>query len=140
MRGDHRGDPPHFSHLGRPRRLLQPRSTALRRSDWAWNPGAAARYFAVVRQGRNGVPQPYEFASILKFIETRFGIPPLTPRDQNANDLTDAFDFGQTPLQPLVLQERICPVMASTNSFGPYPIDSSSPERASAFSTTARFL
>jgi phospholipase C len=70
----------------------------------------------------------YEFASILKFIETRFGISPLTQRDQNANDLTDAFNFGQPPLEPLILQERTCPLMASSNSFGPYLIGSSSPE------------
>ena len=75
----------------------------------------------------------YEFASILKFIETRFGIPPLTQRDQNANDLTDAFNFGQTPLEPLVLQERTCPLMASSNSFGPYPIGSSSPNASVRF-------
>jgi phospholipase C len=69
----------------------------------------------------------YEFASILKFIETRYGIPPLTQRDQNANDLTDAFNFAQTPLEPLVLQERTCPLMASSNYFGPYAVGFSSP-------------
>jgi phospholipase C len=51
----------------------------------------------------------YEFASMLKFAETRFGLPTLTDRDAQANDMTDSFDFTQPPLPPLVLQERQCP-------------------------------
>jgi phospholipase C len=51
----------------------------------------------------------YEFSSILKFIELRFGLSPLTPRDSEANDMTDSFDFTQPPLPPLVLQTRTCP-------------------------------
>jgi len=35
----------------------------------------------------------YDTTSILKFIERRFGLPPLGPRDAAANDLTNAFDF-----------------------------------------------
>lgn len=34
-----------------------------------------------------------EFTSILKFIETRFGITPLTQRDAQADDMTEMFDF-----------------------------------------------
>jgi phospholipase C len=33
----------------------------------------------------------YETVSILKFIENRFGLPPLTQRDAKANDLSNAF-------------------------------------------------
>jgi phospholipase C len=44
-----------------------------------------------------------DFTSILKFIETDFGLPSLAPRDANANDLYGAFDFSQTPRAPLVL-------------------------------------
>ena len=51
----------------------------------------------------------YEFSSVLKFIEARFGLDPLTARDTAANDLTDSFDFTQDPLPPLILQERQCP-------------------------------
>ncbi|MGA8866667.1 MAG: alkaline phosphatase family protein [Candidatus Sulfotelmatobacter sp.] len=61
----------------------------------------------------------YEASSILKFVEERFGLPPLTSRDANANDTTDAFDFNQTPNPPLVLTPRTCPVpAASTVDFG----------------------
>jgi len=51
----------------------------------------------------------YEFASVLRFIETIFDLPPLTSRDANAGDMLDAFDFSQPPLAPLVLQPRTCP-------------------------------
>jgi phospholipase C len=61
----------------------------------------------------------YEASSILKFVEERFGLPPLTQRDANANDTTDAFNFNQTPLAPLVLTPRTCPIpAASTVDFG----------------------
>jgi phospholipase C len=54
----------------------------------------------------------YEFSSVLKFAEERFNLPNLGQRDANPNlnDLTDSFDFTQTPLPPLVLSPRTpCP-------------------------------
>ena len=50
----------------------------------------------------------YEFASVLRFIEERFGVAPLGDRDKTANDTTDSFDFTQTPLPPLILTPRSC--------------------------------
>jgi phospholipase C len=38
---------------------------------------------------------PMELTSILKLIETRFNVPPLTARDANAPDMTEFFDFNQ---------------------------------------------
>jgi phospholipase C len=52
----------------------------------------------------------YEFSSFLKFVEERFGLAPLGTRDANANDMLDSFNLVQTPLQPMVLQTRTCPV------------------------------
>ncbi len=55
-----------------------------------------------------------EQASIPRFIERVFGakhaLSDFDPaaRDGQANDLMDAFDFGQEPLPPLVLQQRVC--------------------------------
>lgn len=46
----------------------------------------------------------YNFESTLKFIEWRFGLPPLTQRDAEANNILNAFDFDQSPSRPLVLQ------------------------------------
>jgi phospholipase C len=60
----------------------------------------------------------YEFSSVLKFIEERFGLPPLTARDADANDITDSFNFNQAPLAPLVLQPRNCPLISSTLDLG----------------------
>jgi phospholipase C len=56
-----------------------------------------------------------EQASIARFIERVFGatktLSQLDPaaQDGQANDLFDAFDFGQTPNPPPVLQTRNCP-------------------------------
>ncbi|MDB5214488.1 MAG: Phospholipase [Myxococcaceae bacterium] len=56
-----------------------------------------------------------EHASIPRFIETVFHstktLHDLDPaaQDAQANDLLNAFDFKQTPLLPLVLNERNCP-------------------------------
>jgi phospholipase C len=45
----------------------------------------------------------YETVSILKFIENRFGLAPLSTRDANPalNDLTNAFDFSQIMFGPI---------------------------------------
>jgi len=37
---------------------------------------------------------PYDMTSILKFIETRWKLEPLSTRDAQVNDMTAAFDFG----------------------------------------------
>ncbi len=44
-----------------------------------------------------------DHTSILKFIETRYGLPPLSARDAAANDLAEAFDFASPPrpFQPI---------------------------------------
>jgi phospholipase C len=51
----------------------------------------------------------YEFSSLLKFVETRYRLTPLTERDQAANDLLESFDFDQPPLPPLLLEPHPCP-------------------------------
>ncbi len=57
----------------------------------------------------------YELSSLLKFVEERYGLPPLTDRDANANDMLDSFNFNQTPLSPLILQTRHCPPASTTS-------------------------
>lgn len=51
----------------------------------------------------------YEFSSLLKFVEARYGLPPLTARDREANSTLDSFDFAQAPHPPLVLATHPCP-------------------------------
>jgi phospholipase C len=46
---------------------------------------------------------PYEFCSVLRFIEDRFGVPALTARDGQANNLSASFDPGQKPLAPFLI-------------------------------------
>jgi phospholipase C len=82
--------PPHLDLYG-----LGPRVPALVISPWA----------------KRGMVdhQQLEFSSVLRFIETVFGLPPLTSRDANASDMLSAFDFRQHPQPPLILQQRSCP-------------------------------
>src|SRR5216684_1834507 len=51
----------------------------------------------------------YEFSSVLRFIEKRFGLSTLTLRDLDGSDMTDSFNFTQNPLPALILSTRTCP-------------------------------
>ncbi|MGE5072993.1 MAG: alkaline phosphatase family protein, partial [Anaerolineae bacterium] len=42
----------------------------------------------------------HSHASVVKFCETSFGLAPMTTRDAAADDMSDCFDFSQTPLPP----------------------------------------
>lgn len=52
--------------------------------------------------------QTLEFSSVVKFVEEIFGLPFLTARDTNSNDMFDALDFSQTPLAQMSLTRRKC--------------------------------
>jgi phospholipase C len=65
----------------------------------------------------------YEFSSVLKFIETRFGLTNLTARDLDAADMTDSFNFAQTPLPALVLNTRVCPSDGPVLNLGNSKVD-----------------
>jgi phospholipase C len=45
----------------------------------------------------------YDFTSVLKFIEERYGLPHLAARDARATAISDCFDFNQKPLSTLVI-------------------------------------
>lgn len=45
----------------------------------------------------------YDFTSVLKFIEERWGLTHLTPRDHRANDMGDCFDFQRAPNAALLI-------------------------------------
>jgi phospholipase C len=71
----------------------------------------------------------YEFSSVLKTIEERFGLPPLSQRDEDANDLYDSFNFKQKRNPPLILRQRTCPVISAAYSqFGSQGLGTTSPE------------
>jgi phospholipase C len=82
--------PPHVDLYG-----LGPRAPMLVISPWA-KPGSIDH-------------DTMEFASVLRFIETIYDLPPLTSRDADTSDMLSAFDFSQQPQKPLVLQQRVCP-------------------------------
>ncbi|HYY90659.1 MAG TPA: alkaline phosphatase family protein [Candidatus Dormibacteraeota bacterium] len=42
----------------------------------------------------------HSHVSLVKFVETLFNIPPLNPRDANADSMSDCFDFNQKPSEP----------------------------------------
>ena len=57
-----------------------------------------------------------DFTSILKFIETNWGVAPLSDRDANAKSFQNAFDFTQKPREPQFLpltREVIPPAISS---------------------------
>jgi phospholipase C len=60
-----------------------------------WGPGGRVPALVISPWARPGYidSTPYDHTSILKFIEWRWGLPPLTSRDANAWGLLNAFDF-----------------------------------------------
>jgi phospholipase C len=80
----------------------------------------------------------YEASSILKFIEERFGLPPLSDRDANANDLMDAFNFTQQPSPPFILTPRSCPLIQPSETFQPQVVGTSSSAYQLTFDNTTR--
>jgi phospholipase C len=60
-----------------------------------WGPGTRVPTLVVSPFARRGFVDhtQYDTTSILKLIETRFGLAPLTDADAKANDLTGAFQF-----------------------------------------------
>ena len=80
-------------HLRRARRPLGPRRAAGGRQ---WGPGTRVPAIIISPFAKKGFVDhtQYDTTSILKFIETRWGLAPLGDRDAAANDLTNAFNFS----------------------------------------------
>jgi hypothetical protein len=51
----------------------------------------------------------YDFASILRYIEDKYGLPQLSDFDRRATSIAADLDFTQTPIAPLILATRTCP-------------------------------
>jgi phospholipase C len=47
----------------------------------------------------------YDFTSVLKTIENRFNLKPLTERDSEAKDISHSLKLSQRPLPPLIIKE-----------------------------------
>jgi len=57
--------------------------------------------------------QTHSFESWLHLLEERFGLVPMTARDENADDMLECFDFSQKPRLPVLL--------SATREGSPYP-------------------
>jgi phospholipase C len=66
-----------------------------------WGPGSRVPTVIVSPFAKKGFVDhtQYDTTSILKLIERRYGLAPLGRRDAAANDLTNAFDFGEEPVR-----------------------------------------
>jgi phospholipase C len=49
------------------------------------------------------VHETYDLTSLLKLVETAFGLPSLTGRDGKSNTMLDCFNFSQAPLPPIII-------------------------------------
>ena len=65
-----------------------------------WGPGARVPLLIISPWAKKGFIDhtQYDTTSLLKFIETRWNLQPLGTRDAATNDLSNAFDFTQTPI------------------------------------------
>ena len=78
----------------------------------------------------------YDFESTLKFVEWRFGLPALTTRDADANNLLNAFNFNQKPTAPLVIplsQSQLATIQ-------PYISEGSTPDPSAAGNATRHLV
>jgi phospholipase C len=64
-----------------------------------WGPGSRVPALIISPYAKKGYVDhtQYDTTSILKFIENRYGLAPLTSRDAGVNDLSNAFNFKQAP-------------------------------------------
>ncbi len=60
----------------------------------------------------------YSFPSMLTFAERVFGLRPTGLMDKTASDLSDAFNFAQSPTAPLILRSRACPAITIPGASG----------------------
>lgn len=91
-------------------------------------------------KGGTVIHTQYEFSSVLKFIETTFSLPNLGTRDVTANNMMDAFDFTQSPLPPLVLQQRTCPIVSTTSVFSEQTVGATSTNQITVFNVGTNAL
>lgn len=77
------------------------------RTSDGWGPGSRVPAIVISPFARRGYVDhtQYETVSILKLIETRFNLLPLTSRDAAANDMLGAFNFSQATPASAVAQQ-----------------------------------
>lgn len=88
-----------------------------------WGPGARVPLLVISPYAKKGFVDhtQYDTTSLLKFIETRWNLASLGTRDAATNDLSNAFDFSQTPgavaaPNTVLGEDKPAPVLASANA------------------------
>jgi len=54
---------------------------------------------------------PYDFTSLLRFVEERFGLAPLTARDAQGPNLANSFAINAPPQAPFIAPPHACPLI-----------------------------
>ncbi len=81
--------------------------------------------------------QAYDHTSILKMIEWRFGLAPLTPRDQATRNIAEVLDFASAP--DLTAPRWDVPLVESMPCGAPNPADYEEWRQLRALANTFRF-
>jgi phospholipase C len=86
----------------------------------AWGLGPRVPTLIISPYARRGYVDhtTYNFASLLRLVEQRFGLPALTALDAKTTPLLDSFDFTAPPAAPLVLQPHACPIAPGVHITG----------------------
>lgn len=61
--------------------------------------------------------QTYDFASILRYIEDKFGLPQMSEYDGRARSIGNDLNLDQKPLPSMILQTRTCPPGAYSTTY-----------------------
>ncbi|GIW06919.1 MAG: hypothetical protein KatS3mg060_1724 [Dehalococcoidia bacterium] len=87
-----------------------------------WGPGGRVPAIIVSPWAKKGYVDStlYETVSILRFIEWRWGLPPLNERDATANNILNAFDFGSA--EPTTVAGAIARILATRSGAEKTPV------------------
>ena len=75
--------------------------------DYGYGPRVPAIIISPYSQAGLVDHTEYDFTSVLRFIEDRFTLSPLTDRDKNANSLKQSLKLTQQPLTPFLIKEPL---------------------------------
>jgi phospholipase C len=70
------------------------------------------------RKGYVHYDGPYQHGSILKFIEYRYGLEPLTTRDKESKNIGEAFDYTQAPRLEYGIEQMETPTLFFSSGCG----------------------
>ncbi len=89
-----------------------------RRNPWGLGPRVPT--LVISPYARRGAVDhtPYDFTSLLRFVERRFALAPLSKRDARGPALEGSFDLRAPPAAPLILRPHACPLIPGVSITG----------------------